>query len=611
MVIRVLKFLPKLLPVFCCLLILSAQGSTYNLRKLDSTTGPIISTTLGASNKANTSTPKGAATDTAANGTAGVTSTTVNNTPTPTYTPAPTSIPIPKIIVAFSKPGGFYDSAFNVTLSAPSGYTIYYTTDGSDPRISNNQYSEPISILKSDGRPAGQIIKSFGIGSSQFRGTVVRSYARKDNLVTPVCTQSYFVSPNLAAQYKIPYISITLKASDFAAPGGIYSTVMINPFATKERKVAFCEFFEADGTKVDELYAELSMHGNGSLGAPQKSMRLYFQNDIDADAVNYPSKLKYDIFQGRTKDVNGNYITSYKRLLLRNSGNDFNTAFLRDRLLQKISEPLIVDYQESRPAMIFIDGEFWGMYNVRERYDAKYFNDHYGITEENFAMLEAPSPLKYNMDYNHAYELCDGVAGDEKPWVALIDFAAKNNLAIEANYKKVADQLDVDNLIDMFIANIYLCNTDWPGNNVKVWRNKNANDPSGMDTKWRFVLMDMDMGGGWGDNNSSRNMMNQAFGGNVIASNLMESLLKNQGFKTKFINRFVQVVDTVYKPELTIPVLDQMANEIKLPMAFSISRWPNSGNSMSNWNSEIAKARTFLQNRSAYAKQQMFSYFGM
>jgi len=604
MIIRILRFLPRLLPAFFCLVILLAGvGGLQGSSKLGMENTSVINQTPVESNDNNT------ATNISGEVTPGINATSITDNEPIVSTPKPSFPPISTTTVTFSKLGGFYDSAFYLTLSAPAGFTIYYTTDGSDPRITNKEYSGNISIMKSDARAAGPITKSFNVVKSQFRATVVRSYAKNGDIVTRVTTQSYFISQNLAAKYNIPYISITLKASDFAKPLGIYYTIMKDPYATKDRKVAFCEFFEADGTKVDELYAELSMHGNGSLGSDQKSMRLFFKNEFDSDSASYPSELKYDIFQGRVKDIKGETITSFKRLILRNSGNDNGQSFLRDRLLQKISEPLVVDYQESRPAMIFIDGEYWGMYNIRERYDTKYFKDHYGIAEENFVMLEAPTPLKFKMDYNHDYELCDGVAGDEKPWEDMLSFAFKNNLAIEANYKKVADQLDVDNIIDMFVANIYMCNTDWPGNNVKVWRNKNPDDQSGMDTKWRFVLMDLDMGAGWSTNSASKNMMSQAFGGNVKASNLMEALLKNQGFKTKFISRFAKIVDTIYKPELTIPVLDQMADEIKLAMPLNFTRWASTGNSVSKWTSEIEKTRTFLQNRSAYAKTQLYSYF--
>lgn len=156
---------------------------------------------------------------------------------------------------------------------------------------------------------------------------------------------------------------------------------------------------------------------------------------------------------------------------------------LRDRLFQKLSEPLSCDYQESQPVMLFINGEFWGMYNARERYDDKYFNDHYGILEENFVMLEAPTPLKFpDRSYTNPYELCDGVEGDQKPWEDLIKYIDSHNLSSQANYKVVTDQVDIYSLMDIYIANVYFGNADWPGNNVKVWRNKNPKDPSGMDT---------------------------------------------------------------------------------------------------------------------------------
>ncbi len=515
--------------------------------------------------------------------------------------------------VTFSTEGGFYGSPFHLTLSADSGYTIYYTMDGTDPKKNGKKYSTPILIERSIGS-AGALTKSiaasFGYSppASQITGTVIKAYATKGGSKTDTITNTYIVSSSFTSTYQLPCVSLSLAPNDFATKSGIYVSVMDHPFDPKERKIAFCEMFDKNGKKVSGQYVELSMNGNGSLGFLQKSMRVYFKKDANPDASNNPGKLKYDIFGGRVKDANGNTITSYKRLVLRNSGNDNTSSMLRDALMQRLSRELNVDIMEAQPAMIFVNGEFWGLYNIRERYDTKYFMAHYGVAEENIVMLEAPSPL-ITGNGTSPYVLNDGEAGDEIPFHNLINYAKSHNLSVKSYYDHVAAQLDLDNLIDFYIANQYFCNLDWPTNNIKVWRNKNSADPSGFDTKWRFVLLDMDMGCGLAGQ-AAENMMGRINCGTIL-SDLMNALMANEGFQEKYINRFIYILENVYSADKTLPILEAMADEIEAAERLNIQRWQASGHTTGAWSQQINVIRNFLQSRSAYAKEDLYQYFNI
>ncbi len=515
--------------------------------------------------------------------------------------------------VTFSAQGGFYGSPFRLTLSADSGYTIYYTTDGTDPKKDGKKYTAPIPIERSAGS-AGALTKSIAASfqysppASQINGTVVKAYAMKGSSVTDTITNTYIVSSTFTNTYKLPSVSLSLAPNDFASKKGIYVSIMDHPFDTKERKVAFCEMFDEKGNKVSGQFVELSMNGNGSLAYLQKSMRIYFKKDADPTAANNPGKLKYDIFGGRVKDANGDTITSYKRLVLRNSGNDNTSSMLRDALMHRLSKDLNFDIMEAQPAMVFINGEFWGLYNVRERYDKKYFMAHYGVAEDNIVMLEAPSP-HITGNGNSPYVLNDGVAGDEIPFHNLVNYAKSHNLAIQSNYNQVASQLDIDNLIDYYIANQYFCNLDWPTNNIKVWRNKNSADPSGFDTKWRFVFVDLDMGCGLAGQ-ATEDMMSRINCGTVL-SDLMNALMANESFKEKYISRFFYLLDNVFVSDKMVPVLDAMAEEIKAAERLNIQRWQASGHTVGAWSQQIDVIRNFLKSRSAYAKEDLSQYFNI
>ena len=531
-------------------------------------------------------------------------------TPKPTPTPTPTPTPVPQEVV-FSAEGGIYDAAFSLELSAPSGYTIYYTLDGSDPAKNGTKYTAPIQIVRSTSRATGPLTKmvaenlKFPVPGTQMVGTVVRACAKKGNVTLPTLTNTYFVGSGLAAKYNMKYISITLDAKDFGSQDGIYVSVMRHPFDKKERKGAFVEFFDESGKKVAGQYAELSMHGNGSLGNLMKSMRFYFKKDAVPGIEGNPGKLSYDIFEGRATDKNGKAITSFKRLILRNSGNDCTWTMIRDSLCQRLSAPLNVDYMESEPALVFVDGEFWGMYNIRERYDAKYFEAHYGIDENNLVLLEAPSPLLGGD--NARYEVSDGEEGDEDDFYDLVNYMTTHNLSSAVYYREVSNRLDIDNFIDYWICNLYFVNNDWPGNNIKVWRNKNPNDPSGMDTKWRFALLDLDfcLGGNGGPDFNSLVHFNHHF----TLSVMMRALLQNATFRRQFAERAIYVAENVFTSSKAISVMNEMKAERSAALQFSDSRWVGNGASSSSRSDQYSVISNFLRQRQQYFISHIRSYF--
>ena len=531
-------------------------------------------------------------------------------TPTPTQKPADNSP-----TVTFSQPGGVYTTSFELTLSANSGYSIYYTTDGTDPKTSKTRitYTEPIKIKASTNKSAGPLTTATtsALGyvnpSSQIIGTSIKAVAVKNGVPTPVVTNTYYVGSKLVLTYDMPFVSITTKKEDFTTQTGIYVTVMKHPFAKKERITAHVEIFDEKGVKQSGQYVELCMSGNGSLGNSMKSMRLYFKKDADPTVTNNPGKLKYDIFDGNAKDVNGDVIDSFDRILLRNSGNDCAETMFRDAFMQKISAPLNVDYMESRPVLVFVNGEFWGMYNARERYDNKYFNAHYGILEENIAMLEAPSPLVTG-NSSSPFEVNEGVEGDQKDWENVVSYAQSHNLANQTYFDYVASKVDIDNMIDYFIVNMYFGNGDWPGNNVKVWRNKNAKDPSGFDTKWRFVLLDLDFGCA---NNYSTNTVANALNSDAIIIRLFKACLNNEEFKMKFYDRFLYVMENYYTENTMIALIDSMQEQRAAGISLNVQRWPTSGASVSKFNSEVEEMRAFVRNRPQYIKQFLVAYLNI
>ena len=526
--------------------------------------------------------------------------------------------------VIFSQEGGVFGTkTVSLRLSAPEGWTIYYTTDGEDPRVSGTKYTKTLKLTQTNDIEWGPTI-NLGIsrdGSSRpavstlFGGTVVKAYATNGTESTAVYTQSYFMSADLMSS-DTTIISMSVPREEMFGSGGIYYDFKV--FETRPRARVFIEVFDRDGDRQGGSYAEVAVSGNGSSGLPMKSLRVYYKDPTDLNDPA-PDSLEFDLFEGRAQNSLGQSITSFDRILLRNGGNDFGLTMVRDVFCQRMSEGLRVDRLEYTPALVFINGEFWGMYNCRERYSPEYFNRHYGVLEENVAIIENESPLKYDASLASSWNT-DYVAttGDElnphdiyaKEFNDLVAYIKESDLSIDANYNYVAERLDIDSFIDYWIMNTFFCNPDWPGNNIKVWRNLDPNDPSGMDTRWRFLLLDMDSAVAYQFNSDVSVDKFSDIANNTRCGAIMNGLRKNQDFSLKFVSRAYELVNEYFTYDKTSAVLDEIVAGIENIIPYHYERFPSHGN-MGTWPTNVNKIYNFLANRADYYMPYLYQAFGV
>ena len=206
------------------------------------------------------------------------------------------------------------------------------------------------------------------------------------------------------------------------------------------------------------------MHGGATRSLAQKALRLYAKEEYDEENKS----IKYELFENMTKSYNDNPLVKFKRVVLRSSGND-NTggSLFRDALMHALASDLNMNIQASRPCVAFINGEFWGIYNIRERYDNHYFANHYDTDKDKIALI--------TIAVRGTPELQEGDENDIAYYYEMIRFFNNHSLTDDANYKKAQEYLDIDNFVDYYIANIYSANADWPGNNNSFWRYKPDN----------------------------------------------------------------------------------------------------------------------------------------
>lgn len=529
---------------------------------------------------------------------------------------------------ALSKPGGLYTQPFDLVLKTNLPDTaIYYTLDGSEPTIASIQYTGPIAIHNRAGEPdtisripevSPRWIEPAG---EVFKATVVRARAinTKTLETSPVVTSTYLVDEN--KKYKFPVISLTTDARYlFDYETGIYVMGEIydqwyNPESglnawevqanynqrgeTWERPI-HVEYFNTDGVREFSQDASVRIQGAATRERAQKSLRIYAGCDGHCEPA-----FAYDLFPGLTGTGTGKPIREFTTFLLRNSGNDWEQTMFRDALMQSLVEHTNLDTQAYQPTIVFINGEYWGIHNLRERMDEFYIENHYGIAPEAVVILTENG------------ELSSGTAGDEQHYFDMIAFIESHDMADPSNYAYVNTLMDVDNFIDYQIAEIFFDNTNWPHVNIKYWRKNTAayqpDAPYGHDGRWRWMVYDTDFGFGligreldvYHDNLTMAIDPNW----NDWAGQPFRSLLQNPEFKTKFINRFADHMNTSFERQRVREQIDQMQANLAPEMEEHIRRWRGAGGSMEDWQSQVELLRHFGQYRAEFVTKHISEHF--
>ncbi|ESU30004.1 hypothetical protein FLJC2902T_04920 [Flavobacterium limnosediminis JC2902] len=570
------------------------------------------------------------------------------NVPTPGQPNSTTAYSEAMTVPVFSQPGGFRTAGFNLTLSnATPGTTIIYTLDGSDPDPNNlagttysykNSYEElvgqtegpllqnsyrsftytaPIPIANRSSLPNKLASMSsthhnvpYYIPTSPiFKGTVVRAKVIKaGSIPSKTVTKTYFVTPSGSSEFSLPVASLSLTESKlFDYSNGIFVAGIVfdmwrdaNPTvdATEynydgnfrlegdptERSGNFNYF--VNGTEVINQDIGIRINGGYSRGWQSKSFRLLARNDYGDDSMNYSF-------------FNDENLTVFNRLLLRNAGGDFFDTMYRDALADELIKGIGLETMAYQPTITFVNGEYWGILNLRERYDKFYFNNVCGIGETELDLIE-------NINESE---------GDTLHYEAMATFLNNNSLAIPANYDYIKTQMDVDNMRDYHIANIYYDNTDWPDANMLLWRKRTAYNPNalyGLDGRWRAAMKDNDdcFGSTNGVNNHDNLFVATDTDPEVVESTvILRSLLVNPTFKNDFINRFADLMNTYFLPSRFIAVSTAMKNRILPEIQEHLNRWQASD--FEWWEESIGNMHSFANERPAFQRQHIRQKFGI
>lgn len=524
--------------------------------------------------------------------------------------------------VKFSHAGGAFDTAFNLVLShSHPEAMVVYSLDGAEPDEHHHSYDQPILIRDRVGEPntISMIPTNFlDVGPPYYEGwqppegevfkiNVVRARALHPEAPPgPVVTQAYLIHETAENRYSLPWLSIATKPENlFDDDIGIYVPGNHNNYfqsGDEWERPANLIFFEANGDQAFNENMGLRLHGNTSRSRPRKSLRINFRAQYGNSWLHYP------LFESKTNEV-------YKRFILRNSGNDWGLSIIRDAFIQTLAADLHVETQHYQPAVLFINGEYWGIHNMRDRYNKHHFEAHYGLAENEITVMENNARFKFGNTAGTAH------------YHSMYNFVAANNMAVNALFGTAETMMDMESFTDFQFTHIFSMNTDWPGNNVLYWRHlRDGYSPeSGVrDGRWRWMMLDTDFGFGLDlfyvpghEQGAAHNTLAMAMAPDgpgwpnpPWSTQLLRELLENQNYRHYFINRFADLLNTTFSAVHVGAVLDSIRDLLEPEMQEHIHRW-RSPAEMGDWLTEIQRMRNFAQQRPTYMRNHIRQSFGL
>lgn len=480
-----------------------------------------------------------------------------------------------------SHTGGFFTESFTLSWNPQNGdqtqsiAPIYYTTDGSIPTTRSPQLTD----------------QGIEIDST----VVIRFRAIEEGAIpSDIKTETYFINEN----HELPVISISTDPENlWSDHKGIY-VVGTNGTGGNghdnanwnqdwEIPIGF-EFYDQEKIKQLDTGAGAKIFGGWSRLNAMKSLAIFFRSEYGLGEVDYRF----------FKDKN---ITQFESIVLRNSGNDFSSqghSMFRDGLMQTLVQDTEIDGLGFQPAVVYLNGEYWGIHNIREKINEHYVASNGRVEPDEIDLLYNGSGLNYFAASN----------GSVDDYDALIEYVQRNLLVFPALYERVHDMMDMDNYIDYVAAQIYYANTDWPGNNTKLWKSQH---PSG---KWRWILYDTDFGFGLSYGGQAwHNTLTFALEPNGPAwpnpswsTLLFRQLFDSRLFRDAFANRMADLMNSSFKPSHANTVIDSLAGliyrEIPRHMA-NVTRSGAWGGSTGGWYDQITQLKNFAHERPHYIEQ--------
>ena len=480
------------------------------------------------------------------------------------YTPTP----------VLSVAAGFYTGTQNVTITTTDPLaTIYYTLDGTAPTTGSTLYAGPVNI------PSTMVLRARCFSSDP---STPASFIE---------TNTYFIN----ATHTIPVVSVC----------GNQITAFLNNSAPGSFSNNFdgaFEYFDMAGAFIDEGEGYYNKHGNDSWAYDQRGFDFVMKDEYGRNSV-----IQHELFDAKNRD-------EYQRVMFKAAANDNypeeNGAHVRDAYVHTISAigDLRMDERTSAFVAIYVDGAYWGLYDMREKVDDSDFTEYYY------------NQGKYEMEFIKTWGGTWAEYGDPAmvEWNDLYTYITTNDMAIQANYDYVTSKYNVGSLIDYVVLNSYIVTSDWLNWNTAWWK---GNNPDGDKKTWRYALWDNDASFGHYINYTGIPSTSpdadpcnpETLAGNTSSDpqghmTILQSLMVNPEFQQEYITRYADLANGVFSCAQMHQILDSMVVVMTPEMAGQTTRW---GGTVAGWQANVQTLKDYIDARCAAFSQGMIDCYNL
>ena len=530
----------------------------------------------------------------------------------------------------FSRVSGFYDDPFELMILSEEGLSVYYTRDGSIPDEKDTLYTGPLEVTdrsheKNVLSDRTDIIapNKWGDATAPLtkvdKADVIRAVAVDgQGNRSAVSTAVYFIGYQDKAEFYQNYkvISLAVDPGDLFDPArGIY--VQGNAFDEWLHSDAFdptldewlipgnylnrgrewerqarMQIFDG-GTEVFSGEVGIRIHGGASRDSEQKSFNIYTRKEYGTTAIDY------DLYDGEnTSETGDEPITKYDSIILRNCGNDNKFSRIRDQLIQGLVWGRNFITQAMTPCLVFIDGEFWGHYEITEKLTDDFIHDHFGIQKKNVVLMKND-------------EVEEGTEEDGQEFAAFRDWIRETDFSDEEAYRQLEEQVDLDGLAEYLAVEFYICNWDFGDNNFAYWRARETDpDNDWADGKWRFILYDTEYSTGlYGTVKPDENAIERLREKGGSISNLFFAAMENPEFREKFADTYDDLTTSEFADNLVRDaVMELYGRNVDIILA-TYDRfwptWPGGPNGANVLMSQVQDILNFFEERRQYSDEHV------
>lgn len=528
---------------------------------------------------------------------------------------------IAKLKPVFTTEGCFFTDKLTVRILYPKnmkeeGYTIRVTYDGSEPNSKDRAYNGSEIVL-----PKREKSTKFTGLDGNVSVTVIRAayFDSHGQLVGKISTETYIKLEKEDRFTGLPVISLTTDPENLTGEKGIFTNASMK--GKEWERPCNVQYFDENGKLVLSQDGGIRLFGGSSRGLSQKSLKIYARKSSDFDTTRYDGagKFKYALFGEDRKKADGTVMDGYDSFILRNGGNDSlltpsdasRATFIRDGIANVIAgkaapELMNMNY---KPVVVFLNGEYYGLLNMREHENDNTIRNNYDIADEDKANicvisseLDTSRGTRYDGSWFY-YVLDDGPEEELEAFEMLL----KDVRAGLITYEELEKKVDIDGFMKYCAVNLFLCNNDWPHNNIKVWRYCGEGEGD-LDGRWRFVFKDMDLGTGRyimgmdtdsegstpielytrADAKTFRLMLCNylefdredgfpfvkylSYPDTLGLQGLLAFLLKNEGFRTRFAAYCRELATVIWPVDDLVKLITDSANAIKTEMRYYIQK---------------------------------------